>query len=96
MGEYILRLIILLPLVCGLVVGALWLTKKVQDRTAGLRGGARTVALEETLSLTPTTRLAVISFQGERILIALGKNGVTPLSRKADAAFSLPNEESAL
>jgi|TARA_R100000501_G_scaffold13151_3_gene24005 flagellar protein FliO/FliZ len=87
MTEYVLRLVLLLPLICGLIVGGLWLTKRVQERAAGLGGKTRTVRLEEVMSLTPTTKVAVLSFAGERILVSIGKNGVTRLARaRADDA----------
>ena len=41
------------------------------------------------MSLTPTTKVAVLSFAGERILVSIGKNGVTRLAR-AGADDSAP------
>jgi len=78
MTEYVLRLIVLLPIVCGLIIGGLYLTKRLQERT-GMRGGVRLLSVVEVMSLTPTTRIAVIAFEGRRLLVAVGKNGVTPL-----------------
>ena len=86
MSEYLLRLAVLLPLVCGLIVGGLWLARRLQERGPKFARRQRMLRVEEVLSLTPGTRLAVVGFGGERILIALGKNGVTPLAQRAGCA----------
>lgn len=82
MTDYVLRLVVLLPIVCGLVVGGLYLMKRLQERS-GHRGKTRMLRIEEVLSLTPATRIAVIAFENQRILVAVGRNGVTALSHDA-------------
>lgn len=89
MSEHFLRLLVLLPLVCALIVGALWLARRVMGATPQLKA-PRTVRLAETLFLAPGTKLAVVDFADRRLLLAVSKTGVTMLG---DAARPLPVAE---
>ena len=91
-SDYVFRLVVMLPLVLALIVGGLWLAKRVmamQQGPARARGAAR---IAETLFLTPGNRLAVVDFADKRLLIAVTKSGVSLLSQ-ADG-FQLPAESS--
>ena len=68
MLEYILRLLILLPIVGG--------TK--QDRPVDLVG---------VLPLGPGSKLAVVEFAGQQILIAVSRNGITRLADNSQGDF---------
>lgn len=78
---YILKLIILLPMIGALAWGCLKLAKKVQDK-AGIGAGTRSIRIVETTMLSPTQKLAVIEFHGREILVSVSRQG---LSRLAEA-----------
>ncbi len=79
MAWYVLKLLIVLPLIGALAWGSLKLTQRLQTR--GLAPGAeRSVRVIETVMLSPTLRLAVIEFHGREILVSAGKGGLTRLA----------------
>lgn len=77
---YLLKLIILLPLIGGMIWGSLKLAQKLQGRLGVAPGAARTVRVVETLMLSPTQRLAVLEFHGREILVAMSRGGLTRLA----------------
>ncbi len=81
---YVLKLLLMLPLLALLIWGSLWLTKRLQAR---MRVGAPTRAarLVETTMLAPGVRLAVIEFRGREILVGSTRHGLTRLA-EVDAA----------
>ena len=83
MLEYILRLLILLPIIGAMAWGSLWLWKRVQMGVPLVGGAAKTRAIEmvDVLPLGPGSKLAVVEFAGQRVLIAVSRNGIT---RSAD------------
>lgn len=89
MLEYFLRLLILLPLVGGLAWGSLWLWKRVQMGVP-LTGGAkqdRPVEMVGVLPLGPGSKLAVVEFSGQRILLAVSRNGITRIADDSQGDF---------
>ena len=89
MFEYILRLLILLPLVGGMACGSLWLWKRVQMGVP-LVGGAtkpRAIEMVDVLPLGPGSKLAVVEFAGQRILVAVSRKGITRLADDAQGDF---------
>lgn len=88
MWSYILKLVVLLPLVCGLMIGCLYLWRRIEARLPG-RADARMIAVKETMMISPGVRLAVIDFEGKRLLVSVGRGGVTLVDR-ADAPRVLP------
>lgn len=76
---YILKLLVLLPLIGGLAWGSLWLARKAQTRMAATQG-PRAARVIETQMLGPGLRLAVIEFHGREILVSAGKGGLTRLA----------------
>ncbi len=88
MFEYILRLLILLPLIGGMAWGSLWLWKRVQMGVP-LTGGKRTRAVEmvDVLPLGPGSKLAVVEFAGQRILVAVSRSGITRIADDAQGDF---------
>ena len=89
MLEYILRLLILLPIVGGMAWGSQWLWKRVQMGVP-LGGGAkqdRPVDLVGVLPLGPGSKLAVVEFAGQQILIAVSRNGITRLADNSQGDF---------
>jgi len=81
--SYVLKLVILLPLVCGLMVGCLYLWRKLEARMPG-KPSTRLVAVRETMMISPGLRLAVLDFEGRRLLVSVGRGGVQ-LVDKVDA-----------
>ena len=76
---YILKLLILLPLIALLAWGCLKLAQKMQQR-AGVGGGSKSVRIVETTMLSPTLKLAVIEFHGREILVSASRTGLTRLA----------------
>ena len=89
MFEYILRLLILLPIVGGMAWGSLWLWKRVQMGVP-LTGGAkraRAVEMVGVLPLGPGTKLAVVEFAGQQILLSVSRGQVTRLADNGQGDF---------
>lgn len=99
-GDYVLRLAIMLPLVCGLIIAGLWLTKRYN--LGGLAGGLKSrsttrsaARLSETVFLTPAVKLAVVDFEGKRLLLAVTKQGANLLSEVPAISFTVEDEDDA-
>lgn len=90
---YILKLLILLPLIGGLAWASLKFAKRMEGRF-GASQGPKTVRIVETQMLSPTLRLAVIEFHGREILVSASKNGLVRLAeapaREVPAAEAAP------
>jgi flagellar protein FliO/FliZ len=78
--SYVLKLVILLPLVCGLLVGCLYLWRKLEARLPGAPT-TRSIAVRETMMVSAGTRLAVIEFEGAKLLVSVGRGGVSLLDK---------------
>lgn len=78
--TYILKLVVLLPLVCGLMIGCLWLWRRLETRMPG-KPTARLIAVRETMMISPGLRLAVLDFEGRRLLVSVGRGGVQLVDR---------------
>lgn len=76
---YILKLVILLPLIGGLAWASLKFAKRMEGKF-GTAPGARTVKIVETQMLSPTLRLAVLEFHGREILVSASKTGLVRLA----------------
>ncbi len=76
---YVVKLLLMLPLLGLFIWGSLWLTKRLQTR---MNTGARekSARLLETTVLSPGIRLAVIEFHGREILIGSTRHGLTRLA----------------
>lgn len=88
MWSYILKLLVLLPLVCGLMIGCLYLWRRLESRMPG-RPDTRMIAVKETMMISPGLRLAVIDFEGKRLLVSVGRGGVNLIER-SDAPVIQP------
>jgi flagellar protein FliO/FliZ len=76
---YILKLLVLLPLIGLLAWGSLKFAQKMQAKVSGAQG-SKSVRIIETVMLSPTQRLAVIEFRGREILVASSRTGLTRLA----------------
>lgn len=77
---YLLKLLILLPLIAGLAWGSLKLAQQMQARLGGPQGNAKSVRVIETTMLSPTLKLAVIEFRGREILVSASRTGLVRLA----------------
>jgi flagellar protein FliO/FliZ len=73
--TYILKLVVLLPLVCGLMIGCLYLWRRLESRMPG-KPSTRLIQVKETMMISPGLRLAVLDFEGKRLLVSVGRGGV--------------------
>ncbi len=80
MWSYILKLVILLPLVCGLLIGCLYLWRKLETRMPGNQG-ERMLKVRETMMISPGTRLAVLEFEGRKLLVSVSRGGVALIDK---------------
>ena len=79
MWAYILKLVILIPLVGGFAYGSLWLWRRVQPGMAFTQR-ERMVKLVDAIPLGATGKLAVVDFAGKRLLLAVSRTGITLVS----------------
>lgn len=87
--TYILKLIILIPLVAGLAWGSLWLYRRAQQGIGGAGRRERLVTLLDATPLGATAKLAVVEFEGKRLLLAVSRTGVQ-LINEAGAPVPTP------
>lgn len=95
MIEYLLKLLILVPLVGGLAYGSLWLLRRLQPGMAtGNR--ERAVRIVDAIPMGATGRLAVVEFANRRILLSVSRGRIEKISEApADGAFFLPDDDQA-
>ena len=77
---YLVKLLVLLPLIGALVWSSLKLAQKTQARLNAAQGMAKRVRVVETTLLSPTLKLAVIEFAGREILVSASRGGLTRLA----------------
>lgn len=87
-AAYLLNLLLMLLLVSGLAVGALWLTRRVRP---GLAFGRRESAVRvvDAVPLGATSRLAVVDFAGRRILLAVSRGRIEKIAEADAPRFSV-------
>ncbi len=79
MVWYIVKLLIMLPLIAALAWGILKLAGKMQQRGLGSQS-EKSVRIVETTILSPTLKLAVLEFHGREILVSASRNGLVRLA----------------
>lgn len=77
---YILKLILLLPLIAGLAWGSLKLAQRMQAKFSVAPGRTKAVRIIETTMLSPTLKLVVVEFHGREILVSASRGGLTRLA----------------
>ena len=92
MFWYVLKLLILLPLIGAMIWGSLKLAKKMQGQFGAPAAGTKAVRIVETTMLSPTLRLAVIEFHGREILVSTSKGGLTRLAEAPARPAENPDE----
>lgn len=91
-GDYLLKLALLLPIVCGLLIASLYAWRKLQNRLPG-QSPDRLLKVRETMMISPGLRLAVLEFEGRRLLVSVGRGGVN-LIDKADQTAAATGRDS--
>lgn len=87
-AAYLLNLLLMLALVAGLAVGALWLTRRVRP---GLAFGRREqqVRVVDAVPMGVAGRLAVVDFAGRRLLLAVSRGRIEKLAETDAPVFSV-------
>ncbi len=76
---YFIKLIVLLPLVGGMAYGALWLWRKYQPGLIGAQGD-RAIRIVEMLPLGTFGKLAVVEFDGKRVLVSVTRGRIEKIA----------------
>ncbi|WP_066514852.1 FliO/MopB family protein [Sphingobium cloacae] len=79
MFWYFVKLLILLPLVGGMAFGALWLWRKYQPGMMAGQDG-RTLKLLEALPMGTFGKLAVVEFEGKKILLSVTRGRIEKIA----------------
>jgi len=79
MTWYFIKLIVLLPLVGGMAYGALWLWRKYQPGLIGAQSD-RAVKILEMLPMGTFGKLAVVEFDGKRLLVSVTRGRIEKLA----------------
>ena len=74
--AYLLKLAILIPLVGGLAWGSLWLWRRAQQGIGAAGRRERLVTVLDATQLGATAKLAVVEFEGRRLLLSVSRTGV--------------------
>lgn len=92
MLDYLLRLLLLVPLVGGLAFGSLWLWRKLQPGIA-IGNRERAIRVVDAIPMGATGRLAVVEFANRHILVAVSRGRIEKIAEApADGAFVLPDD----
>ena len=76
---YFVKLLILLPLVGGMAFGALWLWRKYQPGMIAGQDG-RSLKMLEALPLGTFGKLAVVEFEGKKILLSVTRSRIEKIA----------------
>jgi flagellar biogenesis protein FliO len=91
LGEFVMRLAIALPLVCGLAALCLWAVKRGRLKwpmlalPARAQAGTPLLDVLDVRALSPAARLAVIRFEGRTHLVGVAGQTISLLTPGADA-----------
>lgn len=81
MTAYIIKLLVLLPIMGGLIFAALWLYRKYQPALMGAQK-ERSIKILETLPVGNFGKLALIEFEGQKILLSVTRSRVERIAEK--------------
>ena len=90
MFWYFMMLVIMLPLVGGMAYGALWLWRKYQPGLLGAQGD-RAIKVLEMLPMGTFGKLAVVEFDGQRVLISVTRGRIEKIADGARAPGAAPS-----
>ncbi len=80
MTDYLLRLLVMLPLLGGAAWGSLWLWKKAQTRLGPRSDVEKAARLIDVVPLAPQAKLVVVAFGGRDHLLAISRAGIVALA----------------
>jgi flagellar protein FliO/FliZ len=83
--EYLLRLLIVVPLIGGLAWGSLALWKRVQLGLPVKPTSNRPVRIVDAVALGTNGKLLVVEFGGETMLLGVSRSGISRLGVASDA-----------
>ena len=83
MGAYILKLLIVLPIICGLAWGSLMLWKRLQGGMPSLGQAERAIRVVDVTAMGTSGKLVVVAFAGRNLLLSATRGQISLL---ADAA----------
>ena len=90
--EYVLKLLILVPLVAALAYGSLWLWRRVQPGMAIGGNRQRAIKIVDAVQVGATGRIAVVEFANKQILVSISRGRIEKLAEApADGLFVLPD-----
>jgi flagellar protein FliO/FliZ len=81
MTFYIVKLVIMLPLIGLLIYGSLWLYRKYQPQGM-MRPKTNILNVVEVLPIGLNNKLAVVDFEGSKILLSVTRSGVQKIDAK--------------
>jgi flagellar protein FliO/FliZ len=76
---YFVKLIVMLPLVGGLAYGALWMWRKYQPGLLAQQGD-RALKVIEMLPMGTFGKLAVVEFDGKRLLVSVTRGSIEKIA----------------
>jgi flagellar protein FliO/FliZ len=88
--EYLLRLLLLVPMVGALAWGSLWLWKRLNIGLPAATGQDRMVRIVEILPMGAGTKLAVVEFGGRQHLLAVTRMQINPIASDDRGDFHAP------
>ncbi len=83
MAVYIIKLLVLLPIMAGLIFAALWLYRRYQPGLINVQQ-KRSIKILETLPIGNFAKLAVVEFDGQKILLSVTRGRVERIAAKGD------------
>lgn len=87
MTEYIIRLLILVPVVAGMAWGSLWLWRKSQMGLPGRSDPAKPARMIDVIPMGTNGKLAVVQFGDRELLIAVSRSQISLLSEQNKGDF---------
>tara|TARA_R110000787_G_scaffold159614_2_gene273354 strand:+ start:878 stop:1138 length:261 start_codon:yes stop_codon:yes gene_type:complete len=79
MTWYFIKLLVMLPLVGAMAYGALWMWRKYQPGLIGAQGD-RAIKLLEMLPMGNFGKLAVVEFDGKRLLVSVTRGRIEKIA----------------
>jgi len=87
--TYLLNVVVMLALVAGMAVGTLWLLRKLQPGMSTLGQKDRLVRIVDAVPVGMTGgRIAVVEFEGKRILVGVSRGRMDVLSEAPIDGFA--------
>ena len=97
MVWYVIKLIILLPLIGAMIWASLKASQTLQKRFGmGAAAHGRSVRIVETCLVSPTLKLVVLEFHGREILVSASRHGLIRLAEAPARISPLAAEDDAL